>query len=81
MDILENGANAHVTFNFSHIPSGGTLTAIVGMPHNLGRIPRGYMQTSSTNPILSLKNASTPNTANTLYLQAGSTGTVSVLVF
>lgn len=75
VDLLENGNNAHVSFTFTK------LLVDVGVPHNLGRVPRGYTQTGSDNHALSLQNGSTPNTATLLYLQAGSTGTATVLVF
>ena len=81
VDLLENGANDHINFTFPTIPVGATLTADVGVRHSLGRIPRGYTKTSSSNTILSLQNGATANTATTLYLRAGSTGTVTVLVF
>lgn len=75
VDLLDNGANDHVTVSFSQINKD------VGVAHKLGRVPRGYTQTSSTNHVLSLQNGSNSNTDQTLYLQAGSTGTVTVLVF
>lgn len=75
VDLLDNGANDHVTFNFTKI------NVDVGVSHNLGRVPRGYMQTGSSNHVLSLQNGKTANTTETIYLQAGSTGTVNVLVF
>lgn len=81
VDMLENGANDHINFTFPNFPAGATLTADVGVAHNLGRVPRGYTKTSSSNSILSLQNGANPNTATTLYLRAGSTGTVTVLVF
>lgn len=75
VDLIDNGANDHLSFTFNKI------NVDVGVPHTLGRIPRGYMQTSSTNHVLSLQNGKQANTAQTLYLQAGSTGIVNVLVF
>ena len=75
VDLLENSANAHLTFVFTKINTD------YAMPHGLGVVPRGYMQSSSTNSALSLQNGSKPNTATTIFLQAGSTGTVSVVVF
>ena len=75
VDLIENGNNAHLQFVFQKPLSD------VAVAHGLGRIPRGYTQTSSNNHVLSLQNGNAPNTDTLLYLQAGSTGTVTVLVF
>lgn len=75
VDLLNNGSNDHVSFTFTKINTD------VGVAHSLGKIPRGYTSTNSNNHLLSLQNGKTPWTTTTLYLQAGSTGTVTVLVF
>ena len=75
VDLLDNGSNDHISFTFTNINTD------VGVAHNLNRIPRGYTSTNSNNHLLSLQNGKTPWTTTTLYLQAGSTGTVTVLVF
>lgn len=75
VDLIENGSNDHVSATFTKINSD------VAIAHTLQRIPRGYMQSHSTNSVLSLQNGKTAWTATTLYLQAGSTGTVGLVIF
>lgn len=75
VDIIENGGNELLSFSFTKINSD------VGVAHSLGRVPRGYINVGSNNSALGLANGATPNSTDTLYLRAGSTGMVTVMVF
>lgn len=73
-DLLDNVNTQILTFNF--IAPGNQ-----GQPHSLGYVPRGYLPAGCSNILMTLASGAQPNTANTIYLRAGSTGTVKVLVF
>lgn len=75
VDLIENGNNQLVDFTFTKI------NIEVGVPHGLGRTPRGFVNVGSNNTALVLAKGATDSTSNTLYVQAGSTGTVTVMVF
>ena len=75
VDLIDNGANQILSFSFSKAGFD------VGVAHSLGTVPRGYIQIGSSNTALTLANGATPNSTSTLYLQAGSTGTATVMVF
>lgn len=75
VDLIDNGNNVLVNVTLNKINTD------FGVSHSLGRVPRGFILVGSDNPILSLANGKTPNSSSTLYLQSGSTGTVTVMVF
>ena len=74
VDLLNNVNVVMITAKFNAPGS-------AGFPHSLGSVPRGYINAGQSNVLQIISDGSQPNTASTIYLNAGSTGTVKVMVF
>lgn len=78
IDLIDNGTNVILAFNFPQINTD------VGVAHSLGTVPRGYIKIggNGASGIIQLQDGKSANTNKTLYLQSGSgIGTASILVF
>lgn len=73
-DLINNVNTQILTFTFN---APGTQ----GQPHSLGYVPRGYIPIGCSNILMTIRSGTQATTENTLYLTAGSTGTLKVLVF
>lgn len=56
------------------------VNATVGVPHTLGKIPTGYIDSGKTTAIM-VFDGNQPNTSTTLFVQASGAGTARLLVF
>lgn len=72
--LTENCSTQVVSATFS------TANATVTIPHNLKRVPSGYILCGAS-VAMSLYNSATSNTVSNIYVKSNAVGTASILVF